>query len=140
LVPRPSAGLSTRAKVILAVSLVVLAGASWHRLYVAPLLGPVFEFSGETMGTTFLVKIAAPEMSRADHARVGTAIGAHLARVNELMSTWDPDSELSRLNRHSADTPFEVSQATLAVLRAAEGVSEQTGGAFDVTVAPLIAA
>lgn len=138
--PRPSAGLSRRAKIVLGVSLVVLLTASWHRLYLAPLPGPQFEFSGETMGTTFLVKIAAPEMTREDYARVAASVSQRLTSVNARMSTWDADSELSRFNLHGAEVPFSVSRETIDVFLAAREVSEQTGGAFDVTVAPLVAA
>lgn len=137
---RPSAGLSVRVKIILVLSLVVLSTATWHRLYLAPLLGPQFEFSGETMGTTFLVKVAATEMPREAHARLGAAISETLLRVNAQMSTWDEGSELSRFNWHPADAPFPVSPETIAVFLAARRVSEESGGAFDVTIAPLVAA
>ena len=54
--------------------------------------------------------------------------------VNRLMSTYLPDSEISRLNR---DGSARVSDETLAVLRKADEVSRLSGGAFDVTYAPL---
>ncbi len=52
------------------------------------------------------------------------------------MSTWRSDSELSAI-RESLD-PVDVSEATAAVVRQALWLSEQTGGAFDPTVQPLV--
>jgi thiamine biosynthesis lipoprotein len=71
--------------------------------------------------------------------RARTAIEAALDGVNERMSTWEPASELSRFNQHRSTTPFALSAPTLRVLALARRVSEQTGGAFDITVRPLVA-
>lgn len=93
--------------------------------------------AGETMGTTWTVRLAgAPDTARRDEARV--AVEAALARVDDSMSTWKEDSELSRFNRHAPDTPFPISRDLLTVLQVSRGISEQSGGAFDVTVGPLV--
>ena len=138
--PPGRAAVSRRTAILLIVSLLVLGVASWHRLYAAALPGPIFEFAGDTMGTRFLVKVAAREMSRADHEAVATEIRQRLDAVNGLMSTWDPESELSRFNRHAESSAFAVSEDSLRVFEAAREVSELSGGAFDVTVAPLVQA
>ncbi len=44
-------GLTTRAKALLGIAVVVLTAATLHRLYWADLPGPVFEFSGPTMAS-----------------------------------------------------------------------------------------
>lgn len=62
-----------------------------------------------------------------------------LARVNRLMSTYDPGSELSRFNRLPVGVPMAVSPETVDVVAAARRVADETGGAFDPTVAPLVA-
>jgi thiamine biosynthesis lipoprotein len=49
-----------------------------------------------------------------------------------------PDSEISRFNAFESTGWFEVSPETAKVLATARQISEQTDGAFDVTVAPLI--
>jgi thiamine biosynthesis lipoprotein len=54
------------------------------------------------------------------------------------MSTYRPDSELSRFNRATADKWFPVSDATAKVVSAAQTISEKTEGALDVTVGPLV--
>jgi thiamine biosynthesis lipoprotein len=57
--------------------------------------------------------------------------------VEELMSSYRPDSDVGRLNARGADGPVAVSAETMAVLRRAVEISELTEGAFDVTYAPL---
>ncbi|MDH3685311.1 MAG: FAD:protein FMN transferase [Myxococcales bacterium] len=95
---------------------------------------------GETMGTTWAVTLNAPDLPRAERTRVRERIQTELDAVNGAMSTWAPDSELSRFNAHASLESFALSKPTLEVLAAARGVSERTGGAFDVTVGPLVAA
>jgi FAD:protein FMN transferase len=70
--------------------------------------------------------------------RLDALIRDRLGRVEALMSTWNPDSELSRFNRFRGDEPFPVSPETFAVFRAAVALAEETGGALDVTVLPLV--
>lgn len=100
----------------------------------------VHEFGGATMGTTYSVKVVADDLGGDGRNRIAAVIEEKLDEVNRLMSTWDPESELSRLNRHRSSEPFPVSPPTLEVLRVAESVSEVSGGAFDMTVGPLVGA
>ena len=92
------------------------------------------------MGTTWAVTLNAPGLDRDAQARVRARVQAELDAVDAAMSTWDPDSEVSRFNRHAASAPFAVSAATFEVVRLARGVFERSGGAFDPTVRPLVAA
>lgn len=97
--------------------------------------------SGPTMGTEFSIVFLAPETSpfgEAEIQAVADAVAAALADVNAKMSTYDPESELSRFNGAPADTPVTLSADLMTVLLAAREVSEQTAGAFDVTVGPLV--
>jgi thiamine biosynthesis lipoprotein len=104
----------------------------------APSAPKVAVFSGNTMGTTYTVKVVVPALTEAEQTAVRTAIQAALDDVDQRMSTYKPDSELSRFNRHRGREPFALSQGTIAVFLLARDVSEATGGAFDVTVGPLV--
>lgn len=95
-------------------------------------------WSGETMGTTFRIRIVKPGLRGADLEALETATTAALAHVNRLMSTYDPDSELSRFNRWHSTKPFPVSADTAAVVRLALHTFHDSGGAFDVTVGRLV--
>lgn len=60
---------------------------------------------------------------------------AEIRRVEELMSLYRPDSQLVRLNRDRVLR--RPHPDLLEVFRQAQGTSQKTGGAFDVTVQPL---
>ncbi|MEE9608150.1 MAG: FAD:protein FMN transferase [Myxococcota bacterium] len=136
----PLPGSSPRTRRLLSVSLLLLAGLTVWRLGFQAGPGDLQEFGGPTMGTTYSVKLVASGLSDAARARTAAAIEERLAAVNRLMSTHDPDSELSRFNRFASTAAFAVSPQTLEVFEIAREVSELTGGAFDVTVGPLVAA
>ena len=88
------------------------------------------------MGTymTMTVYAASQEAGR-------KAIAAAFARVEEAeaaISTWRKDSDASKVNRLAGGEPVAVDRRLVAVLRRACEVSAETGGAFDVTVGPLV--
>jgi thiamine biosynthesis lipoprotein len=132
--------LEGRARILLPLFLVLLVAFSAYRLVCAPPPPAASEFTGRTMGTIYSVKVAAPDLPAEAHGAIQRAIEERLDRVDRLMSTYLPDSELSRFNRHGANEPFPVAPETLEVFRIAREVSELSGGAFDVTVGPLVAA
>jgi FAD:protein FMN transferase len=99
---------------------------------------PVGErFEGRSMGTTYEVRLG-ETVSESERIGVARAIEEALEDVNERMSNYLPDSEVSRFNRAEAGVPVRVSTETFEVVREASRVSALTGGAFDVTVAPLV--
>ncbi len=91
--------------------------------------------AGETMGTTWSVKLVAPHASM--HA-LHDGLQAQLDRVVSQMSTWRNDSDLSRFNRAAAGTWAVLPEALFAVLSCALEIAEASGGAFDPTVGPLV--
>jgi FAD:protein FMN transferase len=93
-------------------------------------------YSGKTMGSTFSVTWR----EREPHPDVRSGIDAILARVNQLMSTYDPNSELSRFNSSQDLDWFPVASETIELLQIAREISVLSGGAFDVTVKPLVSA
>jgi len=100
--------------------------------------GSIHELTGRTMGTTYSVKLVdMPQQMPAQ--QLAETIGAALTRLDrELMSTYSADSELSRLNRAPINTVLPLSAEMTEVLALAQQLSERTGGAFDVTVGPLV--
>jgi len=58
--------------------------------------------------------------------------------VDRLMSTYKPDSEISQLNRLAGVGSLKVSSQVMEIIRESKRYSELTGGAFDVTVGPLL--
>ena len=93
--------------------------------------------TGATMGTTYSVQI--PRMpAGVDRQILETDIAAILETVNAQMSTYRPDSELSRFNASTSESWADVSPDTLAVVEAALRVSWLSAGAFDPTIGPLV--
>ncbi|PRQ03952.1 FAD:protein FMN transferase [Enhygromyxa salina] len=108
------------------------AGSAWELRADKAVLG------GVTMGTTFSVVIAGDSLKLAPLERLQAQIDAELQAVNAEMSTYLPDSELSRFNAASAREPFHASAHLLEVVGVAKQINHASGGAFDVTVGPLV--
>lgn len=88
---------------------------------------------GNAMGTTYAVQAACPGAVPAQR------LVAVLKRVDREMSTYDAASELSAFNRVPVGVAVPISPWLGAVADAAQRVAEETGGAFDATVGPLVA-
>jgi thiamine biosynthesis lipoprotein len=89
------------------------------------------------MGTTYRVLLGGP----ADAARVTAlqrGVDSLLAAVNASMSTYDPESELSRFNANASVEPVPLSAPLTEVMRLSLAVHAASGGRFDVTVGPLV--
>ncbi|MFQ5792215.1 MAG: FAD:protein FMN transferase [Acidobacteriota bacterium] len=97
-----------------------------------------YSFQGPTMGTRYTIKIVAEDLAEERQEELSRRIGQELALVDRKMSHYRKDSELSRFNRWQQTTPFSVSPETFAVFEHAQELSSLTGGALDVTVAPLV--
>lgn len=97
---------------------------------------------GKTMGTYYLVKIIQRDESKylrsVDHGALEVHISAILQRVNQQMSTFQADSEISLFNRSRSTDWFSVSADTARVMGESIRVSRESEGAFDITVSPLI--
>jgi thiamine biosynthesis lipoprotein len=96
-------------------------------------------FGGETMGTRYSVTIAGAPLSKARLEAAQADVHAALDGVDRRMSLYRADSELTGFNAHPT-TPLQLSEDLFAVLVVAQTVSRLSGGAFDVSVAPLVRA
>ena len=89
------------------------------------------------MGTTYQVKyIPRPKGRGPENIKVG--IDSVLREVNRQMSTYLPDSEISKFNRSESLEPIPVSEEFHYVVSRSLFWTEKTRGAFDVTVFPLL--
>lgn len=92
--------------------------------------------TGSTMGTYYSIKIVGLENKQIK--RVQAEIDQRLDTVNQQMSTYLADSELSRFNQSTSSESFAVSADTAKVVTAALQLGRQTEHALDVTVGPLV--
>lgn len=61
-----------------------------------------------------------------------------IERIEQLLSHYLPESEVSYLNAHAANEPVRVHPEVFDLIARAVHLSQQTGGAFDITVMPLV--
>jgi thiamine biosynthesis lipoprotein len=88
------------------------------------------------MGT--LVKITAVARNESIAQAAATAGFAEIHRLEELLSTWIPASELSRVNTSAGVRPVAVSQETMTVVQGAIQAAEMTGGGFNIAIGPAV--
>jgi thiamine biosynthesis lipoprotein len=113
------------------VGLALLAGP----LLAAPPLTR-YTFSERHMGTTFKIMVYAPDEATAK--RGARAAFARIAQLDGIMSDYRPTSELMQLSRKAVGKPVKVSDELFFVLAKSKELSEKSGGAFDVTVGPVV--
>jgi thiamine biosynthesis lipoprotein len=87
------------------------------------------------MGTRIVVELWAAD--RADGEQAIDAVIAEMQRIDAAMSTYKPDSELSRLNARAAREPVRIGAELFGLLTTAMEYSRITDGAFDVTYASV---
>ena len=89
------------------------------------------------MGTTYSVKINAV-LTEDALTGIRTGIAGVLSAVDRKMSTYLPESELSKINSNKSSDWQPVSADLYRVLEQALYISDVTNGAFDVTIGPLV--
>ncbi|HVV70332.1 MAG TPA: FAD:protein FMN transferase [Verrucomicrobiae bacterium] len=89
------------------------------------------------MGVPFRIVLYATNQPSAEVA--AEAAFHRISHLNDLMSDYDPDSELSKLSQGSGQgLKVPVSPELWFVLKRAEELSQRSQGAFDVTVGPFV--
>lgn len=134
--PRAWRTFSMRRRICLAAMLLVLPLVAVGGCRQEP-GSDIARLGGETMGTTWSAAVR-PVPAGTDPAALQAELQRHLDRINGLMSTYDPASEVSRFNAWPETGWFAVSPETAAVIGLAQEISHMTEGAFDISVGPLV--
>lgn len=90
------------------------------------------------MGT--LVTITSIARSEAAAQAAAIAGFSEIHRLEQLLSTWIPTSELSQVNTSAGVKPVRVSPETMTVVRRAIQAGEITNGGFNIAIGPAIEA
>jgi thiamine biosynthesis lipoprotein len=90
--------------------------------------------TGLTMGTSYHITIA----DTVDAAVIQQQVDQRLRQLNQIFSTYIDDSELSLLNRAAVGVWHRLDPELHGLLERSQRISEQTSGAFDITVGPLV--
>jgi thiamine biosynthesis lipoprotein len=114
------------------LALTAIEGCQERTIPASPLV-----LGGETQGTTYSIKLS--ELTRQQSVyELQVEIDTVLAQIDTQMSNWNPDSEVSQFNKFSETEWFDVSADTARVVATALDISQQSGGAFDITIKPLV--
>lgn len=95
-------------------------------------------FHTQTMGTWATVTIVTADSAGVAGAAYHSLQTFH--RVDSLMSNWTTTSEVARINREAGRQAVVVEPEVARVIERALRVEEDSGGAFDITVEPLVRA
>lgn len=125
-------------KTLFVASLIILYGIYTYTRDTPGPRNPVSH--GATMGTTYTVKIIDSPLGETALKKLRREIDSVLQEINRQMSTYLPDSEISRFNRSTSTTPFNVSTPLADVVKFSLEISKASEGAFDPTLNPLIKA
>jgi len=117
-----------RLQAVLLLALLVLAGCERASDRVV--------LRGATMGTTWSVIYADP--GGVDPADLQRDLEEELRAINDVLSTYIPSSEISRLNAAPGPVTATLSERFATVLDRALTIGRWTSGAYDVTVGPLV--
>ena len=97
----------------------------------------ILVLNGLTMGTTYSVKINA-DNTFIEKNQISDDIDEILSEINQSMSTYIKESELSNINFSTISGWQSISDDLFEVIDHAINVSLKTNGAFDITIAPLV--
>lgn len=95
----------------------------------------IIEISGSKMGTTYSITVVADQLPPDD---LSQQIDRLLSRVDNSMSTYKDESEISRFNRLSVGQTLKISSDFAEVIRISQKIWHQSNGAFDPTIGPLV--
>jgi thiamine biosynthesis lipoprotein len=109
-----------------------VAVRAWPRT--EPALEPVL-LTGHTMGTTWSVKM---RDDLASPPALEKTIANEFEWAESLTSHWRPDTEISIFNRTHTRDAVEAPWPVMTLSRWSAEISRETGGAFDITVGPLV--
>lgn len=94
-------------------------------------------FGGPTMGSTYSVKYVAGDAA-VSKAQLQSETELILAEIDRQMSTYRADSDIEKFNALPAGACMNMPQGVLELIRAGHQLSNESAGALDLTVEPLL--
>ena len=113
-------------KQLFAALVALLASPAWAQWH---------ERSDAIMGTSIHVEVWGEDSAKAEAAI--DAVMADMRRIDELMSHYKPESQLSQINARAAQEPVQVDPELFDLIRLSTHYSIITEGAFDITYASV---
>lgn len=89
----------------------------------------------DIMGVSGEVRVSG--VSKADAARISSAVFAQWRRLDAKFNYYLPDSEIARINEQAAAEPVKVDSETFSLIQKGLLYSSMTAGRFDITFTPV---
>lgn len=87
------------------------------------------------MGSRFDITVVADDETNGNHF-IDLGVG-EISRIEKLISSWDPNSETSEINRNSGIKPVVVDEELFQFIQRCLKISNLTNGAFDISYASM---
>lgn len=95
----------------------------------------IYKRTLKLMGSRFEITVIANNKAEADEY-IDLAV-AEIVRIEKLISSWDPNSQTSKINLNAGLQPVTVDPELFSLLKRAIKISEITDGAFDISYASM---
>ena len=112
------------------------------KVVIVALLLAVFSYSQNTfnktlklMGSRFDITVVAASKKQAD-SFINIAV-TEISRIEKLISSWDPNSQTSSINKNAGIKPVKVDLELFNLIERALKISKLTNGAFDISYASM---
>ena len=89
-------------------------------------------FDGSIFGTRYQVQYRKHPKLSLDAEAIKQQVENELQHIDQIASTWKPDSEISRYNRAVSKDAFQLSDELREIMTLSEQLKVSTGGAFDI--------
>lgn len=89
-------------------------------------------FDGSIFGTRYQVQYRKHPQLSLDAEAIKQQVENELQHIDQIASTWKPDSEISRYNRAFSRDTFQLSDELQEIMTLSEQLKVSTGGAFDI--------
>ncbi len=105
-------------------------------IFIAPINAQqIYNRTLKLMGSRFDITVVANNQAEADQY-IDSAVD-EITRIEKIISSWDPNSETSEINRNSGIKPVKVSKELFSLIQRSLAISKLTDGAFDISYASM---
>lgn len=95
----------------------------------------IFKRTLKLMGSRFEITVVAKDSAEANNY-IDLAVG-EITRIEKLISSWDPASQTSEINRNAGIKPVKVDEELYTLIGRSIEISKLTDGAFDISFASM---
>lgn len=96
---------------------------------------PIVKRTLKLMGSRFEITVVAADSTKANQY-IEIAVN-EISRIETLISSWDPKSQTSEINRNAGVKPIKVDEELYGLIERSIAISKLTDGAFDITFASM---